>query len=282
LYQLPTSHSPYLDRRLETDSSFFIDKPYLLGALGEGQNALIDKSPLYRTDDFDCVTYVSTVLALVESNNIAQFNKNQLKINYENAIPDYVHRNHFMSVDWNPNNEKNGYLKDVTKTLFPNTYKIAVATIDKPNWYRNLAANNIKDFQSITPQQTQDLLQQLHDLSEKTRAEISRLPYIPLTTLYDKNGKPNMALFDRIPSDVVIEIVRPNWNIRKLIGTNMNISHLGLGIREKGVLIFREASSLENKVIDIPLTEYLANYLDSSSVKGIHIEKIVLKKEKEK
>src|SRR5579863_9448532 len=58
------SHSPNLVKRLDADSRYFLNTRYLIGALGEGPEAQYDQSPLYRTDAFDCVTFVSTVIAL--------------------------------------------------------------------------------------------------------------------------------------------------------------------------------------------------------------------------
>lgn len=273
----PASQSPILQQRFNVDSEFFLGQPYQLGALGEGPTARFDKDPLYRTDAFDCMTYVSTVVAMVEANDLEQFKKAMLAIQYSNSKAHYETRNHFTSVDWNLNNEKKGYLKDITKELFPKSYQIATAAINKSNWYAKLSASNIKQFTSLTSEQTQKLLTELHALGKKTPIQISRLAYVPLTALFNKDGKPKFMEFDKIPSDVVIEIVRPNWNLKNLIGTNLNVSHMGLGIRINGILYFREASSIENKVVDIPLTDYLAQYLHNATVKGIHLEAINLK-----
>lgn len=276
LYQNKAATSANLHARLDADSRAFLGQPYLLGALGEGPNGKFDKDPLYRTNGFDCLTFVSTMLALVESNNLDQFKKNILTVRYHNDSPSFVTRNHFTSVDWNPHNQNNGYIKDVTKQLFPKVYKIATADINRPAWFATLKRDNIKLFTRPSRTQGQELYQQLHGLAKQTKPAVSHLPYVPLTALYDANGKPNMQLFDRIPDAAIIEIVRPNWDLQKLIGTNLNISHLGLALRINGKLIYREASSIKHKVIDIPLTEYLKGYLDSKTVKGIHIEKIVL------
>ena len=56
-----------LAQRIDAISAQFLGKPYLLGALGEGEQGYYDSSPLYRTDAFDCETYVDTVLALIIS-----------------------------------------------------------------------------------------------------------------------------------------------------------------------------------------------------------------------
>ena len=96
-----------------------------------------------------------------------------------------------------------------------------------------------------------------------------------MTALFDKNGQPNQALFDRIPDGVIVEIARPDWDLRKDIGTKLDLSHMGLALRIHGDLIFRQASTVEKKVADVPLATYLARYLKSPTVKGIHLEKII-------
>lgn len=265
------SHDLSLVQRLIADSNIFIGKPYHLGALGEGPNAVFDKDSLYRTDQFDCMTFVSTVLALVESDDLRDFKKTLLNIRYANGKPSYFTRNHFTSVDWNRNNESKGYITNLTTQLFPKDFKIANAIINKPNWYLHLTANNLKQFKHLSKSQTQKLLLKLHAFGEKSSILISHMPYLPLVALYAKNKKPIQSMFAKIPNGTIIEIVRPNWNIRKLVGTNLNISHLGFAVRIDGVLYFREASSLEDKIIDIPLEKYLANYLESPTVKGISI-----------
>src|SRR5262249_52385928 len=108
---------------------------------------------------------------------------------------------------------------------------------------------------------------------------VSHLSYIPLAVFFDQAGKPKQALFDRIENGTLIEIVRPNWDLHSLIGTNLDVSHLGFLLRVKGILMFRQASSVKKKVVDIPLDVYLAHYLRSDTVKGIHLEKIFIPKQ---
>lgn len=276
LYNNPQTQSSDLNTRIATDSRYFLDQPYLIGALGEGAQGEFDQQPLYRTDAFDCETYVDTVLALAEANNLTQFQSNILKVRYANAIPAFLTRNHFTSVDWNLNNEQNGFLADVTKSLFPTQYRVSQTYINKPAWFERLPLSAIKLLQPpMNLQQQTALLGQLHDLASHTQAITSDLDYLPLTALFNKQGVPNKKLFDKIPSGSVIEIVRPNWNLKNQIGTNLDISHMGIALRIKGRLIFREASSLDNKVEDVGLADYLQTLLKNTTVKGIHIEKIV-------
>lgn len=266
------SHSKYI----ADISGRFIGKPYFLGPLGEGVSGEFDQSPLYRTDAFDCQTYVETILALTNSYNINDFRRNILSIRYGDGKPSFITRNHFMNVDWNFSNEKKGYVVNVTEKLFPTEYQTSKTFIDKPNWFRTLKMNRLKLLQLPSEATAKQLFERLHALANYTSASESTLSYVPLTALFDKNGQPNRALFNRIPNNSIIEIVRPNWNIKNLIGTNLDISHDGLALWINHQLLFREASTDEHKVIDIPLTEYLQKFLTSSTVKGIHIEKIVV------
>ena len=69
-------------KKIETAAKFFLDLPYLFEPLGEGADAPYYQEPLYRTDKFDCVTFVDTILALINSHDLSQFKKNILRIRY--------------------------------------------------------------------------------------------------------------------------------------------------------------------------------------------------------
>src|SRR5688500_5113048 len=62
-----------ISARVEKVSAAFLNKPYLLGALGEGSSAIFDQFPRYRIDGFDCETYVTTVLAIALAPNLHEF-----------------------------------------------------------------------------------------------------------------------------------------------------------------------------------------------------------------
>ncbi len=275
---IPASHGRSIATRIAADSAFFLGKPYHLWQTGEGKNGKFDQNPIYRTDMFDCGTYVETVLALAESNNLKQFKQNILKIRYKDAKISYLNRNHFISVDWNPNNMLNGYIKDITYKFVDQQGKpvavIAETTINKPGWYRKKDQNAITSLQNLSKLQLDELVTELQQLSAETQQEKSVMLYVPLSKLFT-NGKPNEYLFNQIPSGSIIEIIRPNWDVWSDIGTRINVSHLGFAVRTKKGLMYREASSLEHKVIDTPLEKYLQSYLFSKTVKGINVEQIV-------
>ena len=277
--QNPYDDNQNIDTRLKIYSAAFLGMPYILGALGEGPTGVFDKSPLYRTDGFDCTTYVSTVLALTLSKNLSEFQNNIVKINYHNAQVSYIQRNHFMEVDWNINNQHLGYLQDINSHFIDAAgNKIAWtvnAIIDKPAWYRMKNATAIKTFEPITVASLSELITNLHELAEDVLVENIQTLYIPLTSLFDKNGYANDYLFNQIPSAAVIEIVRPNWDLTTSIGTHLHISHMGFALRDERGLIFRDASTITHNVRDILLVDYLQAYLDHPTIKGIHVQKIL-------
>lgn len=101
-----------MTERLDVISAKFIGHPYLLGALGEGEDARYDQSPLYRTDSFDCETFVDMVLAIALNNNLEGFKQCICKIRYWQGQAQFTTRNHFTDLDWNKNNQQQGYLND--------------------------------------------------------------------------------------------------------------------------------------------------------------------------
>ncbi len=272
-------------QRIKFVSKALLDKPYNLGALGEGAGGNYDQAPLYRVDGFDCETYVDTVLAIALSTNLDNFKQCIKAIRYENGKVGYLTRNHFASLDWNLNNQKIGITKDITASIVnPKNQpvaKMATAVIDKPAWYAKKSTDTIR-IESISSQEKQQLLGTLKNKGSHLPITSVSIPYIPLTALFDKEGQPNQSIFNQIPDGSIIEIVRPNWDLKKSIGTCLNVSHLGFAIRENNQLLFREASSTQKHTIDIPLTTYLSNARSSPTIKGINVQIVLPQKPLEK
>lgn len=111
----------------------FVGLPYAESPLGEGFAP--DADPLIRTDAFDCVTFVETILA---NSDVEKLNQ----IRYKNAKVDFLERNHFVETDWLQNNA------DIVKNVSANYGKTAIRSvqIDKKNWLQkvhNIDANFI-------------------------------------------------------------------------------------------------------------------------------------------
>ena len=87
-----------LNDRLESVSSPFLNRPYLPnGPLGEGTNGKYDRGPLYRTDQFDCTTFVETTVALARSHSLRDFKKEIIHNRYRDASePQYMFEYRFV------------------------------------------------------------------------------------------------------------------------------------------------------------------------------------------
>lgn len=256
----------------------FIGKQYELGALGEGDQGYFDQYPLYRTDAFDCETYVDTVLALAFARNISTFQDYIKKIRYNDAHVSFIERNHFTCLDWNQNNQKQGFVKDITSTILDENHRspamIARAYIDKPSWYQHFSQENIR-LREPTIAEQQKRLVLLKQKGQTLPKQYSEILYIPFTALFDSSGNANQQLLKQIPNGAIIEIVRPNWDLTKEIGTHLNISHLGFADWEQGTLYFLQASSLYQRVSKTPLIDYLRQARTSPTIKGINIQVVL-------
>jgi hypothetical protein len=264
-------------KRIDWFSAHFKDTVYVLGSLGEGPQARYDQFPRYRIDGFDCDTYVNTVLSLALADSSKSF-KQCMKFNrYKDGLIAYTQRNHFTSIDWNLNNQKRGVLKDITLKIVDINKKpvalISNTVINKPGWYAHKTLETIR-LSDTNDSKKMQLLAELKTKGSTLEIINSKVPYIPFTALFPEN-KPNNYLFSQIPNGAIIEIIRPNWDLSKQIGTQLDISHLGFAIWKDNSLYFRQSSSQYGKIVDVPLIDYLHEALSSPTIKGINIQVVV-------
>ena len=274
--QLEKKHPTNMIDRVNIISADFIGKPYLLGALGEGEEGYYDQRPLYRTDAFDCETYVDTVLALAFGADLPQFKQCINKVRYKNSHVSYVERNHFTDLDWNRNNQKHHFLKDISTQIKNEKNQsvalIAHAMINKSAWYQHMSANSLHLNRNNSKR-----LAELQQEGRAFKTVRSDIPYIPLTVLFNKEGKANAYLFQQIPDGAIVEIIRPNWDLTQTIGTHLNVSHLGFVFRKNRKLVFRNASSTYHESVELDFISYLREARKSPTIKGINIQRIVYK-----
>ncbi len=244
--------------------------PYVAGPFGEGPQGVYDRNPLSRFDAFDCTTFVETVTALALSGSKGEFQTTLNRIRYKDGEVSFTTRNHFTDLDWIPNNIRAGFFRDVTASLAPGRTLVARALIDKPAWYAKLPLSRIQ-IPGLSEDDRKKLLDRLHAEGRQFSPEEATVPYVPLTALFGPDGD---AIFERIPSGSVVNIVRPDWDLVASIGTHLNISHQGFAVRKDGVLYFLEASEVYMKVSMVPLADYLRTYLDSPTIKGINVLQI--------
>ncbi len=225
-------------------------------------------SDLESLDDFkydlkvlDCVTYAEVVLALMQTNPhqeyalfCVDFETNLRNIHYAQGIPNFLHRNHFFCIDWIANNKL--IVADITREVFPST-KTAEAEIDRKSWFTQHAINAGR---KTLPQH----------IIESLPSQTSIVPYVSTEELLQ-----DYSNFVRcMPEYSLICIVRPNWDMRARIGTNLNISHLGLALKmpDNDDIEFFHATTTLKRVVQQSLREYMTQQLASPTIRGINIQ----------
>jgi hypothetical protein len=250
-------------------SSYFIGKNSTLGPLGEGNFDIFDRDPIYSFTDFDCTTFVETVMALSLSKNVDDFFSTLTKIRYKDGKISFKNRNHFISLDWIPNNSGLGFLSDITSKVGPS--QVLKTTIDKKNWYKKLNLNSIKGRDELTDDEKLVLLENLKLLGEEYSPTVAHLQFIKIQDIF------NMPqILEKIPDGSIISIVRLNWDLTPSIGTYLDVSHQGLAVWKNGILIYRHASLEFTKVLDVPLIKYLERFVGNEDKVGINIQKILI------
>ncbi|MET0403387.1 MAG: N-acetylmuramoyl-L-alanine amidase-like domain-containing protein [Cystobacter sp.] len=103
-----------LEERLLRVSERFLGTPYVHSPLGEGSG--VDPDPTFRLDAVDCLTFVEQSLAMSLARSEAEVAGLLERLRYANA-PTYEERNHLMEAQWLPNNQRKGFLEDVTRRV---------------------------------------------------------------------------------------------------------------------------------------------------------------------
>ncbi len=259
------------DIRMDLFSQNFIGLPYGDGGpLGEGENGRYDQDPLYRFDTFDCTTFVETTVSLALSRDVDEFENKMDEIRYESSQVDYLKRNHFPSLQWIPNNIKNGLLKEINHLILPSSEtKTAEAVIDLPGWLKKIKINEIK-VPEATQLERESLLEELRSYASQYTPIVARLNYLPIATLVTKP-----QVLKLIPNGAIVSFVRPNWDLTDAIGTHMNVSHQGIIFQKKNGTYLRHASSSsEKRVMEVPLYDYLKKFENHPTLKGIHLMQV--------
>lgn len=220
-------------QRMESVSAQFIGTKYIFGALGEGQG--YDANPVLRTDGFDCVTYVETVMAYGRDGDVLQ---NKIEISYLDAKLDYVHRKHF----WELDQAESDTMTDITAKLGA-PVKILPTTIDKKEWFSRKKPPVETDFKPV-------------------RLNFS---YIPK----DKIDKIDST---KLPQISIIGIVAYDADYHKRIGTDNPNRHVGFVIKKpSGDLVVRHASQSQMKVVEETWEEFTSHQMGLKNRIGIKI-----------
>jgi hypothetical protein len=243
-----------------------IDKPYIANPLGDGKDAIYNQKGIYSIDGFDCLTFIEFVTSLSYAKNFSDFENIIKDLKYaDKNIPSFINRNHFTSIDWQKNNIAKNYFYDLNPSININLSYLT-KEISKKDWYKKqgLTAIHRPDLEEI---EKKKLLMKLQNEGEKfTNIKIS-YPYISKEYIQEKNVK---FLIKNLPKAFIIFVVKDN-NYKNNIGTDIIITHTGIGIKEENEIYFIHASTVNKKVEKVKLTEYFKKYQTSSAQIGISL-----------
>ncbi len=217
------AEAPLTDRLLRM-SERFINTPYVLSPLGEGQG--VDPDPTFRLDAVDCLTFVEQSLALGLARSEAEVAPLLERIRYANA-PAYEDRNHLMEAQWLPNNIRKGFLADVTRRYAGEDAVPVTKTLTTTTW-----------------QSRSSVALQLP--KERRPVGTYALNMIPLERV--------MAHARSIPSGTILVVLREDLPLKAT-----RVTHLGFVVQRKKRTYLRHASrGGYNRVVDEDLETFLA------------------------
>jgi hypothetical protein len=262
--------APTLPAALDAVGSALLGTPYQLGNAGEGQEDVFDEDPLWRLDVQDCTTYVETVMAAALARDRADFLRTLAEIRYDGGRVSFLTRNHFPEVDWLPNNERAGYVLDVTARLFPSLHRTTTVVIDKPLWFEKKTAESIEP-KSRDLAEREKLAETLRGYAPLFHAASATIAYLPMPSFFvrGEHGEllPNRAVLRRIPHAAVFSVVREGWAPG---GVAMAISHQGFVIQKPDGTYLRHASE-GRAVVEERLDLYFQKFLTSPTLRGINL-----------
>jgi hypothetical protein len=253
----------------------FLGKNYFdYNALKVNEHYFLEELPLFSIANFDCVTFVETVLAIHISNNFNNFLENIKKIRYKDANMDFFNRNHFMTVDWEKNNS--WLLENYTEN-YP-VVKSKSIEVNKKNW---IIAQHHALF---------EYLKNNDDLKKLDEFEVYNgdIKYISVDEVIN-----NKDFYKNMPAESIVFIIKDFSKIKKDFGTELDVSHVGFLFRKKNELrkyfkflddeklIFIHSSVIRGKITSQNFVTYITDMTEKSkNLEGIVI--LTLKKNYEK
>ncbi|WP_375757748.1 N-acetylmuramoyl-L-alanine amidase-like domain-containing protein [Corallococcus exercitus] len=213
-----------LSERLLGMSEKFLNTPYVLSPLGEGQG--VDPDPTFRLDAVDCLTFVEETLALGMAYGEPEVPALLERIRYA-STPTYEDRNHLMEAQWLPNNIKKGLLVDVTRKY---------AKEDTVTVTKTLTAHTWQSKSSMALQLPR----------ERQPVGTFTLDMIPLDKVLERARG--------VPSGTILVVMREDLPLKAT-----RITHLGFVVQKKKRTYLRHASrGGYNRVVDEDLETFLA------------------------
>ena len=224
----------------------FLDIPYIAHTL-EGDTEMLT----INIDELDCTTYVETVYALART-TLSQrttwrdFANNLESVRYRNGeMTDYASRLHYIS-DWIMNNSARGNIKEIT-TEFGGC-KYIIKTIDFMSKHR--------EYYPAMADST--IYEKIRNYEIGYRSH--RFPYIKKELLYTKN------VINEFESGDIIAMVTKT--------EGLDISHLGLVLKENNKLYFINAS-MGGKKVQIEKSQFADYMKNNRNCIGVRVFRII-------
>ncbi len=219
---------PAISDRLDRISEQFLGKPYMASPLGEGPGNPPDEDPLIRFDAFDCTTFIEEVMALALSEDFTQALTVLRRIRYFDGKIGYKWRKHFTEAQWIPNNQKIGFLKDITLKIAPQKTIWVKKHLDATTW-------NMRHHPEKWPELKDE------DIPSGTFS----IPVVPI--------KDVLSIRKKIPNGTIMNIIREDLHTYPT-----RVTHQGLVIQKSGKTYFRHAGrAVFARVVDEPLEHFI-------------------------
>lgn len=223
-----------------------LDIPYIAHTL-EGDTEMLT----INIDELDCTTYVETVYALARTtlsqrSTWRDFANNLESVRYRNGeMTDYASRLHYIS-DWIMNNSARGNIKEIT-TEFGGC-KYIIKTIDFMSKHR--------EYYPAMADST--IYEKIRNYEIGYRSH--RFPYIKKELLYTKN-----VLNGFESGDIIAMVTKTE---------GLDISHLGLVLKENNKLYFINAS-MGGKKVQIEKSQFADYMKNSRNCIGVRVFRII-------
>lgn len=265
--------------RIAAVSTPLLGRPYRVDPLGEGSSGTLDRDPLWRTDAFDCLTFVETTIALARSSDEAAARMSMPRLRYRNGDIGFGTRNHFPEADWIPNNVASGQLRDVTTEVAralgePGWIAQARGVVNRRSWIEALPRNPVQRANPLLRRPGAGERRELALLAQASGDEAVDVGYLRLRERPQADLRRAIAA---LPDGALLFVVRPNTSMVGPVGAVTQLAHVGFLLRDTaGRAWFRNASSgRARRVIDVPLLEYLQRMQSTRSFAGLVVLQVL-------
>ncbi len=239
---------PNINTRINNISERFIGIPYAASPLGEGPGHLPDEDPLIRFDEVDCTTFIEEVMALTLSKSYSQACKTLEQIRYIHAKVGYKWRKHFPEAQWIPDNQKMGFIRDITIQIAPQKAIWVYKRLDPQTWK---SRRHPEKWPKLDDK----------DIPSGTFA----LPVIPIADV--------LLVTKKIPSGTIVNIIRED-----IKSYPTRVTHQGLLIKKAGRTYFRHAGRAGYaRVVDEPIEHFVKRNMAYRKwvVKGFNLQEVI-------